>query len=115
MDIYHKNKRFLIAIIIVILITAVITAVKNPSIRLSPQEVFQEKLISGSVCKCIYTGENAERYAQLADNGELTILSIEEPSSSDCLQRLVCSINVRVKEDGAWNKKEIIGTSAYSS
>ena len=117
MDIYHKNKKFLIAVILVIAISALITSRNNPTIRLSPEEVFQQNLIQGTECKCILTGEKAMEYAQLAQSGRLTILSKEEPSSSACLDQnanKACTIEVRVKKVNIWEKVTIVGNAMYA-
>src|SRR6185503_5308720 len=101
MDIYHRNRRFIFAILICILILAGVIS-KTSTTNLSPP-------LEPS-CACHLTQAQEERYAF----AEVKFLASDTPTKAECLESKPCPLNIRVKEDGLWSPRtEIIGVARY--
>ena len=109
--IYHRNRRFLLGVLMLIVVAALVFY--KTDVRFSPEEEqdFMSQLIPGETCRCIYI--NAE-LAQLAQQNQATITSIESPEPSQCLQQEPCTIEANVNSGSGWQHQTIIGTSAYT-
>ncbi len=114
MDIYHRNRKFLLLIILLIVITMAVFTGTNSKITLSPTEesVFISELIPGKNCRCVYIHK---LMAELAQQNQIAIKSIEQPAPSQCLQQQPCTIEANVNQGNGWQSQIFVGTSAYSA
>ena len=111
--IYHKNRRFLLAFLMLSLVFAGLLVSTRGDITLSPEEeqVFVSQLVPGEICRCVYINPDL---TELAQENMITITSIEQPEPSQCLQQEPCTIEVNLNQGNGWQSQTIIGTSAYT-